>query len=65
MQYLGQRNIANTVIEDSFNLGYSSSNQGHSAQFHSTYANRQEFWLDVLAESLELVDEENDYTGLR
>lgn len=64
---LGQRFFtnSNSVINEAISLGYGSSNQGHSGQFHGTYADRQKFWRDVLARSLELMELEGEYTGLK
>ena len=63
-QYAGRGGLLN---EEPTRLAYSTSNQGHSAQFYSTYAQRQEYWRGILEFSLEFDAQSlvrNRYSGL-
>lgn len=60
---LGQRHDVNGVVFDNISLGYGSSNQDHSAQFHSTFPLRQNYWRLILSDSIGYL--QNEYTGLQ
>jgi hypothetical protein len=53
---LGQYGGGGGMLEDSSEIDYGTSNQGHSAQFYSTYAERQGYWRGILARSLGFVE---------
>jgi hypothetical protein len=54
---LGQVSIAGNAL-GAFEVKYGTTNQGHSAQFYDTFAERQGYWRTLLSASLGFIEEE-------